>query len=236
MATHPQDRLDGLVGAAQPSLLVHPTPANLPNALAVSERRVGLHITPTRTVAPDVFIRDALDDTGEPGAVAWGGRGADIIVTDSIVADPATAFADITDLRPADRIRAGQSNFVYVRGFNGSRVTQNILVDVYFVPYATLADASTWQQVDGATSTRQLIDVPPGGRDITAVIEWQAADIPDPAPGLTHKTMIMIALLGNAGDPMPDPSGIRSLSEFWAFFRAAENANNACFRAMIYEP
>ena len=34
---------------------------------------------------------------------------------------------------------------------------------------------------------------------------------------------------------MPDHTGIRDLSQFWAFFRSAERANNACFRALTYE-
>ena len=232
MATHAQDSLAGIASADQPGRTVHPSPANLPGAIGVSERRVGLYITPTRTTEPDVFIRDALDDTGEPGAVAWGGRGADIMVTDSLVDAPETEFADITDLRPGDRIRGGQDNFVYVRGFNGAKTTQTVQVDVYAVPFATLADARTWEQVG---TRRQLIDLAPGAREVTFPITWESADISDPAPGSAHKTIILIALLGSDGDPMPDHTGIRDLSQFWAFFRSAERANNACFRALTYE-
>lgn len=232
IATHAQDSLVGLAGPDQPTRSVHPTPAILPNAIGVAERRAALYIVPTRTTAPDVFIRDALDDTGEPGAVAWGGRGADILVTPSPVGDPETEFADITDLRPDDRIRGGQDNFVYVRGFNGAKTEQTVQVDVYAVPFATLADARTWVQVG---TRRQLIDLAPGAREITFPITWEAADIADPAPGSSHKTILLIALVGSDGDPMPDHTGIRTLSQFWEFFRSAERANNASFRALIYE-
>ena len=232
IATHADDSLVGLAGPDQPTRAVHPHTAQLPNALAVAERRAGLYITPTTRSVPDVFVRDAADDTGQRGAVAWGGRGADIIVTDSLAADPDVEFADITDLRPADRVRAGQQNFVYVRAFNGAKVAQTVQVDVYAAPFTTLGDAQTWTQVG---TRRQIIDLAAGAHGITFPITWESADIPDPAPDKAHKSMVLIALIGSDGDPMPDHTGIRSLSEFWALFRSAENANNAAFKAILYE-
>lgn len=232
IATHANDTLIGLAGPDQPTRAIHPHAAQLPNALAVAERRAGLYITPTTRATPDVYIRDGLDDPGQRGAVAWGGRGADIMVTRSAVGDPEVDFADITDLRPTDRVRGGEANFVYVRAFNGANVAQTVQVDVYAAPFATLADARTWTQVG---TRRQIIDLAPRAHGITFPITWDSADIADPAPGKSHKSLVLIALVGSDGDPMPEHADIRTLAEFWALFRSVENANNAAFRAILYE-
>src|SRR5262249_4200793 len=64
------------------------TPTGPALAYAQARRQVALRILP---VVPDrVFIRDGLDDTGQRGAVVWGGRSPDIIVMTKTAADAIT--------------------------------------------------------------------------------------------------------------------------------------------------
>lgn len=231
VAEHPTDTLIGLSAANRPTRSMNP--ALLPNMLAASEPRAALYITAARKLTPDVYVRGGLDDDGQPGAVAWGGRGADIIITDAAVADPAAMFTDITDTRADDRVRGGRDNHIYVRVFNGANAPQTIEVDVFVVPFATLTDSSTWQQI-GATQT--VVDVSAKGAAFTGGITWAQADITDPLPASQSKAYLVIALIASGEDIRPDPTGIATLTDFWAFFRSVEQANNASFRAVPYLP
>ena len=229
VVSHPDDDL-GAAAATLPTV-VHP--GNAPETLTVAERRTALMITAARRVVPDIYVRDAVGDSGEPGAVAWGGRSADIVVTQAPEPDPDTAFGSIADRREGDRIRAGETNHVHVRVFNRSAAPQTATVDLFFVPMAAVADPSAWQRIG---ARQEVADVPPRGHKFSPAFVWAAADIPDPAPGSPVKAHVLVALIGSAEDPAPDPAGIDSLAAFWEFFLAGDRANNACMRALRYEP
>jgi hypothetical protein len=232
VANHPADPVSAQVEVLP--LDVHPGTA--PATLIPSTQRAALQITPTRRVAPDVYVRDGIGDTGEPGAVAWGGRSADIVVSAANEADPDQTFGGLTDAREADRIQAQATNFVYVRVFNRSAAAQTIGVDLYFVPMAAVADPAAWVQIGNRI---EVADVPGHGHRFAGPFEWvgtAAAPIPDPAPGSAIKAHILVAIAGSAEDPARDHTTIGSLAAFWDFFLSAGQANNAAMRAIRYVP
>lgn len=229
VASSVQDDL-GALRATLP-LAVEPDAAG--TSLTAVERRAALLVTPARRTVPDVFVRDGVGDTGEPGAIAWGGRSADIVVVQAPEPDPDAAFGPISDTREGDRIRAGVDNLVHVRLFNRSAAPVTATLDLFFVPMGAVADRSAWRRI-GARTT--VPDIPPRGHRFSPAIPWPAAEIPDPAPAGTVKAHVLIALIGTGEDPVPDASGIATLAGFWEFFLAGTAANNAAFRALRYLP
>lgn len=226
---HPMDAVSG--DAATLPLVVDPGKAN---ALIPATHRAALYITATSTGGTeDVAIRDGQGDTGALGEIAWGGRTADIAVVQAEPADPATDFADITDLRTGDRVRGGVDNHIYVRVHNLGDATQDIKVDLYAVPHDKIASPNDWVQI----ATQQTAqDVPAKGFGMSPVFTWGSADVPDPVPGSSVKSQIFVALVSTDNDPVPDHTNITSLSGFWDFFLSGANANKAAMRAVIYEP
>lgn len=226
---HPMNDVAG--DAATLPLAVDPDRAD---PLIPDTHRAALFITPTSTGGTeDVAIRDGQDDTGALGEIAWGGRTADIIVVQATPGDPAAEFADITDLRHADRVRGGVDNHIYVRVHNLGDATQDINVDLFAVPHDKIAVPGDWVQI----ATQQTAqDVPAHGFGLSPVFTWASADVPDPVPGSTVKSQILVALISTANDPVPDHTTITSLAGFWDFFLSGDHANKAAMRALIFEP
>lgn len=220
-------------GASAPPLHVGPGAG----ALIPAERRTALFVTEARRAVPDIYVRDGVGDTGEPGAVAWGGRTADIIVAaeaeeEDATDDPDATFPSLADPREADRIRAGRDNLIFVRAHNRSTAAASITVRLQHVPMAQVANPADWQEIGEIV----VPVVGAGEWRIAGPFTWSSDDIPDPAPGSDIKAHVLVALVGSEEDPAPDPAGISSLGAFWAFFRSAENANNASFRAIRHVP
>jgi hypothetical protein len=215
------------------------------DALVVKERRAALRIVKAQRSKPDLYVRDSVDDTGPLGAAAWGGRSGDIIVSDVVIAnpnDPAGPLVDISDARESDVIHgkggaADVDNHVYVRVFNRRNLKLSTKVKLFYVPFAKLATPNEWVEVDAAAGGK-VIDV----NDVEARSSkissgFRLRNPIDPAPDQTYKTAILVALIGDGDDPMPDPkTKITNLDTFWRFFLSEETANNAAFRGLKYLP
>ena len=221
------------LGALRATLPVAVQPVVGRTSLTQIERRAALYVTPARRTVPDVFTRDGIGDSGDPGAIAWGGRSADIVVTQTLPPDADASFGSIADERAGDRVQGGVDNHVFVRVFNRSATVQAATLDLFFVPMTTVADLATWQQI----GTRQQVDaIPARGHKFGPLLTWAAADIPDPAPASTVKAFVLVALIGTPDDPTPDRSTITSLAAFWDFFLVNAGANNASFRGIRFAP
>ncbi len=198
-----------------------PAPPVVIRDLLLAERRAAARLV---TIRPDVFIRDAVDDTGEIGSVAWGGRSPDIVVTQTAV-NPATEFADLGDPAPGQPLRAG-ANRIYVRVHNRSAVRVSATVDLHFAP----ADDPSWW---GLSSNQiaagvAVADIEPHGWKFTAEIPWTP---PDPKP---H---VLVALVRSEFDPdVPRPALRSDILEFWTSLASGSHSNNAAMRALRFEP
>lgn len=217
LCSHPDDDLR----AAGPSLDI--------NVLAPGERRAALHITNVSPTAPDVMVRDGMDDLGLTGAVAWGGRSLDIVVRPAAEAAPDASFTDLADLRPDDAVLADTPNFIYVRVHNRRSSPLTADVKLYLIPQETPHDSTTWAQI-GATV--QAADVPPKSWKFAGAIQWD--NPPDPtsaAPPDQNRYVVLAAIISRAGDPEPVPATIIDIDTFWRFFR---DNNNATLRGLPY--
>jgi len=213
-------------------------PSEVMATLVRNERRVALRIAPVGAFVPDLFVRDALDDDGQLGAVAAGGRSPDIIVVAAAPADPATAFADLDDERDADRVQPdGAANVVYVRVHNRSLVDVAADVELFWArPNAATApatpsgpfDASSWQLIAPVDAVN--ITVPARGTRL-ARFDFNAA--PAAVPGVPDALAFIALVRSHDGtDPTPQRAGVDTADEFWRLVSTLANANNAALRAL----
>lgn len=173
-------------------------------------------------LAPDVYLRDYVGDTGNPtsGMVS---QSPDIIVKQSDVPDPQAAYGagsgTENNAALSDDVDTGHDNFVYVRLLDrGGSAAASVSVDVYWSPPATLVTPSLWNVVGSVT----LPSVPMGNvLTVSDAITWPAAAIP--APG--HYCFVAVA--GNAEDPKP---GLTTLGTFDQYVTLVENNNNVAWR------
>jgi serine protease len=173
-------------------------------------------------LAPDLYLRDFVGDTGNPtsGIVS---QSPDIIVKQAAVANPQTTYGagSGTENDPAlsDDVDTGHDNFVYVRLLNrAGSAAANVSVDVYWSPPATLVTPNLWTLIGSIT----VPSVPVGNvLTVSDGITWPSAAIP--APG--HYCFIAVA--GNAEDPKP---GLASLTTFVQYVTFIENNNNVAWR------
>jgi hypothetical protein len=172
-----------------------------------------------------LLIRDAVDDDGTAGAIAWGGRSPDVIVTQSPV-HPEVAFADLDDPAPGELLAAGE-NQVFVRVYNRGPARVSAAVDLYFAP----ADAPwTWSdpahRIAGAVP---VADVDPGTFKFTAGIAWTPPASP---PGY-----VLVALARPAADPLPalpSPNEPQDLQSFWTWFQTGGGGSGAAMRGLRF--
>jgi hypothetical protein len=220
VCTHPDDDIKT---PPLPDTVVSPLAS--PNLIA-AERRAALRVVDVQPFAPEVFVRDGADDSGDAGAVAWGGRSADIIPSETDVPDPDERFKDLADLRTADTLVGGKKNYLYVRVHNRKNVKLTADVELFRAPYDTLHQPGTWQPI-GARVT--VVDVPEKGWKFAPKIEWDGPPPGDPGPSKVH---LVVALITRAGDPKPGTGAINDIDSFWRFFLEGAPANNASLRAL----
>jgi len=234
--------------SADDELTAAQRPTGVALTWATAERRAALRILP---VIPDrVFIRDGLDDLGQRGAVAWGGRSPDIIVMTKAAADAipqATAdnmttgpFANLNDARRGDRVRPGD-NTVFVRVHNRGSVAVNAQVRLYRAPLDNVASGAAWAQVNAAPAA--VNGIPARGWR-TARIQLPAIPA-DPVPALPApwgKAFVLAAIVravspagGAELESFPDVAAITNVAELWSTFTRAALANNAAFRALRFQ-
>ena len=138
-------------------------------------------IVPTLGLVPDVYLRDAVGDTG---VIPWTGgisSSPDVIVRQICCRQlrkliSAKAAGQKTQASLAMDVEAGQDNFVYVRVRNrGGAAAANVKATVYWSEVSTLVTPSMWNLIGSVT----IPNVPDG--DVLTVsdgIIWPEADIP----------------------------------------------------------
>lgn len=189
----------------------------LPGAIGVMPDLAS--IFPTLGLVPDVYLRDAVGDTG---SVPWPGSisaSPDVIVLPSPVADPQLAFGEGSGTENSAILgyetESGQDNTIYVRVRNrGGSTATNVIATVYWSEVATLVTPSTWHLIGNVT----LPSVPVG--DVLTVsppLTWLKADIP--ATG--H--YCFVATLQHPNDPVPPTPGPLDWSSFQDMIRAHNN-------------
>lgn len=179
-------------------------------------------IVPGLGLTPDLYVRDAVGDTG---AVPWTGSIAsspDVIVLPAPVADPQLAFGEGSGTEGAvlgGQVEAGQDNYVYVRVRNrGGVAAANVVASVYWSPAATLVTPSLWNLIGTVT----LPSVPVGDvLTVSPALTWTRASIP--ATG--HYCFVV--LLDHAGDGAPPVPGTLDTTRFYELIR---NQNNVTWR------
>ena len=168
-------------------------------------------------LAPDLYLRDYVGDTGSPttGIVS---QSPDIIVKQAAVADPQASYGagsgTENDGALSDDVDTGHDNFVYVRLLDrGGSAASNVSVDVYWSPPATLVTPAIWTPIGSVT----VPSVPTGNvLTVSDGITWPAAAIP--APG--HYCFVAVA--GNAQDPKPGPAPFSTFDQYVTVHRVQQ--------------
>ena len=130
-------------------------------------------------LAPDLYLRDYVGDTGSPtnGMVS---QSPDIIVKQAAVPNPQATYGagSGTENNDAlsDDVDTGHDNFIYVRLLDrGGAAATNVSVDLYWSPPSTLVTPSMWNAI-GSVAVPSV----PSGNVLTVsdAITWPAAAIP----------------------------------------------------------
>jgi hypothetical protein len=182
-------------------------------------------------LAPDVYLRDFVGDSGEPhnGAIS---SSPDVILRTMPVADPQASFGAGSGTENSATLgasaEAGQDNFIYVRMLNqGGAPATNVEATVYWSEVATLVTPDLWHLVGSVT----VPNVPIGELlTVSDGITWPAAAIPGPG----H--YCLVALIGNAQDPPPAPADFLDWDNFRTFIRANNNVTWRNFNVVDNDP
>jgi len=183
----------------------------MPNLRAIIESQA-------LNLAPDVYLRDFVGDTGNPheGPVS---DSPDVILRSAASANPQADFGEGSGTENSDSLGsvavAGRDNFVYVRVRNrGGSDAANVVVTVYVSPVATLVTPDLWTLVGSTT----IPSVPAGDTlTVSNAIVWPSAQIP--ASG--H--YCFVAIVDHVLDPAPQPASFLNFDIFTRFIRAANN-------------
>ncbi len=188
----------------------------MPNVRRIATTVLGL--------VPDVYLRDAVGDTGTvPNAGALS-VSPDVIVRPAPVADPTASFGEGSgtenDATLGTEVEAGQDNTIYVRMRNrGGAAAAGVTATVYWSRVSTLVTPAMWTLV----GTTVPITVPVG--DTLAVspgLTWPKSAIP--AAGQHY---CFVVLLNHADDPAPPIPGPTDWNGFRDLIR---NNNNVTWR------
>lgn len=175
---------------------------------------------------PDVYVRDAVGDTG---LVPWLGNictSPDIIVRPATETDPQAAWGQGSALQDSstlgEYVVAQKENYVYVRVRNrGAAPAPDVVATVYWSEVATMPTPSMWHLIGSTT----IPSVWHG--DILTVsgpITWPAAQV----PALGH--YCFVATLDHPKDPVPiDPVNFPAMSAA-DYHDLIRNQNNVTWR------
>jgi hypothetical protein len=193
-----------------------------------TERRTALRQTPVVPAPPDALLRDGFDDIGNLGETAWGARSHDIIVVHAAEATPANAFADANDLRKGDVLDGSVTNHIYLRVNNsGANPLNNVAVEVFQIPLATLEDPSTWVSLGNAN----LANIAANASAIMPAITW-----PNPTDPTPFNGYLLCALVQADDDPRPDfLARVNSLASVWELVLEAVDSGNAVLRGIKWQ-
>jgi serine protease len=169
-------------------------------------------------LAPDVYLRDFVGDTGDPHAGAISAS-PDVILRQTAVTDPQASFGEGSGTENSATLgfeaEAGQDNFIYVRVRNrGGSDASNVAATVYWSPPSTLLTPDLWSLVGSTTIASVLTgDL----LTVSGAIVWPSAAIP--ATG--H--YCFVGLIGHAQDPAPAPADFLNWDNFRLFIRTNNN-------------
>ncbi len=176
-------------------------------------------IVPVLGLVPDIYLRDAVGDTG---VVPWAGAisaSPDVIVRPSAVANAQLAYGEGSGTENSAilgyEVESGQDNFIYVRVRNrGGAPAANVVATVYWSHVATLVTPSMWQLIGSVT----LPMVPVGDvLTVSPALVWPDAAI----PGTGH--YCFVATLQHANDPSPPTPGPLDWTTYQDMIRAHNN-------------
>ncbi|HEY5857852.1 MAG TPA: S8 family peptidase [Aldersonia sp.] len=182
-------------------------------------------------LAPDVYLRDFVGDSGEPhsGAIS---ASPDVILRSTAVPNPHVAFGagsgTENSVTLSTAVEDGQDNFIYVRILNqGGAAAANVEAQVHWSEVATLVTPDLWHLIGSVT----VPNVPIGEvLTVSDALIWPAAAVP--APG--H--YCLVALIGNLRDPAPAPADFLDWDNFRTFIRANNNVTWRNFNVVDNEP
>lgn len=176
-------------------------------------------IVPALGLVPDVYLRDAVGDTG---VIPWSGSistSPDVIVRPSTVTDPQLTYGEGSGTENSATLgyeaESGQDNFIYVRVRNrGGAPAANVVATVYWSEVATLVAPSTWHLIGSV-----MLPLVPIGDVLTVspALVWPRAGI----PGTGH--YCFVATLQHPNDPAPPTPGPLDWSAFYDMIRAHNN-------------
>jgi serine protease len=176
-------------------------------------------IVPTLGLLPDVYLRDAVGDTG---VVPWTGSistSPDVIVRPSPIADPQLTYGEGSGTENSEalgyEVESGQENSIYVRVRNrGGALAANVVATVYWSEVATLVTPSMWHLIGSVT-----LPLIPVGNVLTVSprLAWPNAGI----PGIGH--YCFVATLQHPSDPAPPTPGPLDWASFQDLIRAHNN-------------
>jgi hypothetical protein len=182
-------------------------------------------------LAPDVYIRDNVLDTGDPhtGSIS---SSPDIILLKTAVANPQATYGEGSGTENSNTLGSlaeiGQDNYIYVRVHNrGGSNAANVVASVFWAPVGTLLTPDMWTPVGSVT----IPNVPVG--DILTVsdaITWPEAQIP------AEGHYCFIGLVGNAQDPAPGPADMLDWDNFYRFIRENNNVTWRNFNVKDNDP
>jgi serine protease len=175
----------------------------------------------------DVYLRDALGDSGVVPSTGFVSVSPDVIVRTALVADPNASFGEGSgtenDDTLGDVIEHGQDNFIYVRMRNrGTAPATATTAMVYWSEVATLVTPNMWVNI----GTTAPIAVPVGDTlAVTGPLTWPKAGLP---PVGDHACFV--AVLDDPRDPAPPiPPSIPAF-DWNAFINFIRNQNNVAWR------
>lgn len=182
-------------------------------------------------VAPDIYIRDFVGDTGEPhtGSIS---ASPDVILRPTSVSNPQTAFGagsgTENDSTLGYTAEIGQDNYIYVRMLNqGGSVATNVEATVFWSPVATLVTPNLWTLV----GTTTIPSVPVGEQlTVSNAIVWPQLQIP------AEGHYCFVCLIGNPSDPAPGPADFLNWDNFRRFIRENNNVTWRNFNVENNDP
>lgn len=178
----------------------------------------------------DVYLRDAVGDTGDPH-LANPCHSPDLIVRHAVATDPTAAFGGgHWDTDFCQNVIAGTPHSVYVRVTNRSAFNDatGVSVSVYWAPPSALTDPSQWTPI-GETSP--AVTVPAGGKAVLGPIPWPTSALPT-TPG---HNCCLVGLLRSDNEPtvalheawQPTAGAVYTVADF---VRMVQLNNNVAWR------
>lgn len=182
-------------------------------------------------LAPDLYLRDNIGDTGDPhsGSIS---SSPDIILVPATVPDPQAAYGEGSGTENSttlgDTVHPTHDNFIYVRARNrGGSAATGVTARIHWSPAASLVTPDLWTEIGSAT----FPTVPAGDvLTVSNALTWYQADLP--AAG--H--YCFVGLVGNDHDPAPNPSDFTDWDTFCRFIRENNNVTWRNFNVASTDP